>query len=341
MRVILLAAAFALAGAAPAPEDGEALDVNPDWIKKPDFNRVQAVMPPAALRKGLSGRAIIECVITRQGLLEACRIVSEEPEGEGFGEAALLLAPSFLLKPGMKGGKPVQSSVRIPINFKASGRVDGAYIQKVTMVSEPIWEKAPSFADMAAAWPSGAKAEFGHVSMRCGFTNDGLLENCLTISETPGGQGFGKAARTVVARHFQLRMTPEKPEISQAYVNLPIRFTNPNINPTAPRTIIEPKWITRVDPAKIIKIYPDAAVKAGVTSGRGVADCLVAPDGGLTDCRPAPATPEGLGFSEAAVQVASVMVMNPWSDGGGPVDGVRIKLPVRFNLAEEQAAPKP
>lgn len=335
MRAWVLAFTL-LASDAVAVEPTE-LDVAPDWIKKPTYEDLQAVWPAAALRRGISGSATITCQITPQGLLEECAVVSEAPAGQGFGSSALLLAPSFVIKPGMKDGKPVSTTLRIPINFKSTGPTS---VSKIPMIGEPIWEKAPSFADMAAAWPQKAKAEFGHVSMRCRFTSEGLLRRCDVLTETPLGQGFGRAARDVVAPKFQLRVAPDaKDEVSQAYVNLPIRFTNPAT--PGPRTVVEPKWITGLDPAKIAKIYPEAAAKAGVTSGRGVANCLVAPDGKLTDCKPAPATPPDLGFSESAVQVASIMVMNPWTGGGGPVDGVRLKLPIRFNLTPTDAAPKP
>ena len=154
MRFLLIAAIL-LAAPAVAQEPGF---VPPDWIKKPSWEDLNAVWPREAMKKGLDGRAVLSCTLTARGLLEACTVREETPAGEGFGAAALLLTPSFVLKPATQDGK-------------------------------------------------------------------------------------------------------------------------------------------------------------------------------LTDCKPDSATPEGLGFSEAAVQVAGVMQKNPWSDGGGPVDGVRIKLPIRFELA--------
>ncbi|HEX6866446.1 MAG TPA: hypothetical protein VF122_04365, partial [Caulobacteraceae bacterium] len=137
---------------------------------------------------------------------------------------------------------------------------------------------------------------------------------------------------------FRMRVTNQNAaEVAKASINLPIRFNNPT--GVRPQSITKPRWITQIDPKMIVEIYPDAAAKAGVKSGRGVADCAVARDGSLADCKPAPATPEGLGFSETAVQVAKIMRMNPWSDGGGPVDGVRIRLPITFNLAPEDEPP--
>lgn len=42
--------------------------------------------------------------------------------------------------------------------------------------------------------------------------------------------------------------------------------------------------------------------------------------------------PDGLGFSDAAVKIASGMRMNPWTEAGGPVNGARVQLPIRFDL---------
>ncbi|HSK38221.1 MAG TPA: energy transducer TonB, partial [Arenibaculum sp.] len=291
-----------------------------------------------AARRGLSGEATVQGTISPQGTLEGCEVTWENPPGMGFGNAALLLTPSFLLKPGLRDGKPVSTSVSIPISFKTDGSFSG---DRLEMISNPLWAAAPSFADMAAAWPSKAKAAFGHVSMRCGITPEGGLRSCDVLTETPGMQGFGKAAMALAPKFRLLINGTLEPKLAKAEINLPIRFTNPAA--AGPRVITKPKWITTIDPEKVVSIFPYEAAEAGVKSGRGVADCLVAPNGKLVDCKAAPATPEGLGFSEAAVQVASIMIMNPWSDGGGPVDGVRLRLPVSFNLALEQEAkaPKP
>jgi len=314
--------------------------VEPDWLKMPNSDDLQAVWPKAAMVKGQGGRAVIECDVEPQGTLENCKVISEEPAGMGFGAATLLLAPSFAMKPATRDGKPVGGKVRIPINFKLDSAVDDSSLESVLMVKEPIWDSAPSFDDMKAAWPAGAKADAGHVSMRCRLTREGTVRQCQVLTETPRGQGFGKAARTVVAPRFTMRIDPASADkIAKAYVNLAIHFNNPALN--TPRAVVEPKWITGLDPAKAHAVYPAKAADAGVKSGKGYADCTVAPDGRLADCKPAGGVPDGMGFAEAAAAVASVMQMNPWTTGGGPVDGVRIRLPVAFNLAPDGPPAKP
>jgi hypothetical protein len=56
----------------------------------------------------------------------------------------------------------------------------------------------------------------------------------------------------------------------------------------------------------------------------------------LTDCSAVEANPEGLGFSEAVVKLASTMRMNPWSRDGTPVDGGTVVLGVTLNLKAQQ-----
>jgi hypothetical protein len=69
---------------------------------------------------------------------------------------------------------------------------------------------------------------------------------------------------------------------------------------------------------------------------RGVAKCVVALDGTLTDCSAIEADPEGLGFSEAVVKLVSTMRMDLWSRDGAPVDGATVVLGVTLNLKAQQ-----
>ena len=93
------------------------------------------------------------------------------------------------------------------------------------------------------------------------------------------------------------------------------------------------------DPAVAQKLFPPEAAGQGLTSGLGKARCVVATDGALTGCTALPGDPDGLGFSEAAVKLASAMRMNPWTAEGGPVDGAIVNLPIRFKLAVTKPGP--
>lgn len=288
------------------------------------------------MSRGVSGGAVLVCESNIQGGLENCKVDSETPAGEGFGVAALLLVPSFQMKPAMKDGKPTRSAVRIPISFKTEG--GGWSGQAVSMIAKPLWKSAPSFADMAAAWPRrAAGVTEAHVAMRCRVTKESRLSLCETMTETPSGKGFGSAARALGDR-FELAVDPRGQGARRdIYVNVAVRFVDPN--DAKARTVAHPRWIQGPDPSKILEIFPAEAIARGLTKGVGVADCLVAPDGGLTDCRPAREDPAGAGFAAAAVSIAGVMRMSPWTEDGRPVDGARIKLPIRFEKAPDTPTP--
>lgn len=82
--------------------------------------------PMRALRGGVSGRAVVSCVVRLDFTLEACKVVEEDPAEFGFGEGALKRAGSVRLKPPADG-TPVApgATVRVPFVF-TSAAVEGA-----------------------------------------------------------------------------------------------------------------------------------------------------------------------------------------------------------------------
>lgn len=152
---------------------------------------------------------------------------------------------------------------------------------------------------------------------------------------------FGDAALSLADR-FRMRMTDkERTKYAKSDVMISFRFINPSTPAGRGRKVSKPTWITRIDPEKIVALYPTDAADKGVQSGVGVASCLVAADGALTDCKVASETPEGLGFGASAVAAAGIMRMNPWTSEGRPVQGARIRLPINFSLAETAAPAAP
>lgn len=197
-----------------------------------------------------------------------------------------------------------------------------------------VWARAPSFADMVMAWPDKAGSlKEGRATLQCRIAAGGRLSDCDVIDEFPQGQGFGRAARGLVKR-FELKIDPRQLSMStDHWVDVPFHFINPNSADGQMRKVADPRWISMPDPDRIQGAYPKAAADAGVKAGVGVIDCATASDGHLTDCKVSREDPRGLGFGEAAMTVAPIMQMNPWTDDGRPVDGARIKLPIQFKLA--------
>lgn len=342
-----------------APAKGTVqMDTGDDWIHKPDNATILSIWPAAAYGARVSGKATLSCKVDSHGLAEECEILSEYPKGLGFGAAALLLRPSFKLKPAMGPNGPVTAMMTIPVVFNARDNDDIQFqapsngiganqgarsvslngtrpeMRAVTMLDHPIWAQAAGFDDVTRAYPPNGGGVEGYAVAHCHVERSGALSGCEMRKEIPENHGFGKAAVSLAGR---FRVTPESarsPHRDPLWVDIPIRFPPPGGN--LARTVDSPTWVAGFDPERILKLFPPEAAAQGVTTGRGVAHCVVAPDGSLTDCTPLPGDPAGLGFSEAAVKLASAMRMNPWSADGGPVDGAVVNIPIRLNLAAKK-----
>jgi len=65
------------------------------WVRVPTGTDMLRVYPLQAQRQSLAGSAVIKCNIKRDGHLEHCIIIKENPPGMHFGDAALSLVPIF------------------------------------------------------------------------------------------------------------------------------------------------------------------------------------------------------------------------------------------------------
>lgn len=116
LAAALLAQAVPQKGAEPAAE-AQFADA-PDWLRLPSPAEKIAVYPRAALAKRIAGQASIACVLDANGYLRACQVVEESPQGAGFGQAALSLAPAFRMTPLTPRGASVDGAhVTVPVGF--------------------------------------------------------------------------------------------------------------------------------------------------------------------------------------------------------------------------------
>ncbi|HLZ76019.1 energy transducer TonB [Phenylobacterium sp.] len=311
-----------------------------------DISRMVVIWPGTAYAARLDGRVNLRCKVDVHGLAEWCEVTNETPRNKGFGKAALEMRPTFKLPIAQGPDGPVPAMRNIALTFKAPdttvtmaavlkngsarGMGNALAMRQVTMLNYPVWVQAATFEDLAAAYPAKANGAEGYAVAHCHLLHTGLLTTCQVIAETPDKLGFGKAALDL-AKKF--RVAPDLAAVRQAtpvWVDVPIRW--PAGPALADRTVMAPVWITGVDLKSAPGVFPPEAAGKGLTSGRGVARCVVGVDGTLTQCAPEAADPDGLGFSEAAVKLASTMKMNLWSADGEPVEGGVIHIPIRLGL---------
>jgi TonB family protein len=309
---------------------------NPDWLRRPTNDEMVQFWPAGAQEGG--GKTLVQCVVTNRGLLEKCGLERETPAGHGYGGAALAMTQLFLMRPMTLDGLPVGGGqVSIPINF-ASGVAPTPTSATFRMLRISLFTAAPTLADMSAVFPHSeiGKVASVHVVLRCGMLKDGRLDACDALSNASNDERFVSAAQAL-AKDFRVLTDAYPGALSGYRIDIPFDFRDPS-QPVPPLEVYDPIWLQTLNPDAVAQVYPPAALKAGVTEGRASVVCSVVHDGSLIGCSVVSEAPAGVGFGDAALQVAAIMKMNPWTRQGAPVDGARIRLPIRL-LMPGAAAP--
>ena len=88
----------------------------------PQFNEdiiaSEIIYPPIALRSGIEGRVVLDLFVDRTGTVQKITVLREEPEGRGFGEAAVKVFTGRKGTPAIANGEPVSCRYRYPVTFK-------------------------------------------------------------------------------------------------------------------------------------------------------------------------------------------------------------------------------
>jgi TonB family protein len=314
------------------------MDVGPDWRRRPTSDDLLAVFPSGAIKKGISGQATISCIATTQGALNSCVALSESPPNTGFGAAAIALTPQFMMKPATLKGVAVPSEVRIPINFHLpSGGMETMGNRKVVPPSLG-WAEAPSYADVAAAYPRKARDQKigGRATVACAMNEDGRLKSCYTAASSPKGYGFEDAAKALAKRfRFEVTTDADRKAVHSVIVHLPVSF-DPEMLREATPVVGKPNWVKLPDADVVDRAFADLDIKGTV---RAVLSCIVVQGGGVADCKIA--SEEAPGVGAAALKLAPSFRVTTWSAEGLPVVGGVIRIPVRYKRDAEPTVATP
>lgn len=107
-------------GAGSGPGDG---GTRARLLRGPGNAQIARVYPRAALSARQGGRGVITCEVRLDTRLDNCRLVSETPSGQGFGQAALAAAGEFRFQPPTRDGRPLSGQeITVGVDFDP-GRV--------------------------------------------------------------------------------------------------------------------------------------------------------------------------------------------------------------------------
>jgi protein TonB len=107
------------AAVAPPAIDADPVAISdPVWVDRP--RNTERYYPRAAFRQGIEGRVVLDCLVEVDGRL-TCEVMSETPQQQGFGDAALAIAAAHVMRPAMRDGTPVRGRYVMTIPFSTPG----------------------------------------------------------------------------------------------------------------------------------------------------------------------------------------------------------------------------
>jgi TonB family protein len=111
------------------------------------------------------------------------------------------------------------------------------------------------------------------------------------------------------------------------------------VAPASAQTVTDPDWVERPTVEQVAHAYPKLAIELG-TEGVATVSCQIRGSGALQDCTAAQESPEGFGFSAAALSLTPYFRLSPPVQDGRPIQG-EVKVPIRFILPPPRAFAEP
>jgi hypothetical protein len=190
---------------------------------------VSAFYPPEALAKGVAGEASLDCDVDAHFRLIKCKVLSEKPEGYGFGEAALKVAASIPGNPRVTVERKWQR-VGGPQVFRFTPNppsISPPPLQPPHIVTNPDFLIPPDGRYLAEKYPELVSGPPGLVTLECVVTVDGRLDQCTVVEETPKGRGLSVAALDWAAQQQMKPRTVDGVPQGGARIRKSLRFGRP------------------------------------------------------------------------------------------------------------------
>ena len=294
----------------------------PRTLETPSLDALYDAWPRAERFSGVEGRASLWCTVTVEGRTDACTVGQESRPGQGFGAAALKVAPLYRFAPARRNGVPVAMSIPLQVDFFCDARCrrfEGG------RRAPGDWVSVPTPAEVRAAYPAAARARglAGQARLDCLPTNGGALTDCRVAVEAPAGQGFGAAALKLADR-FRAAQTdyPERLSFSVAFDDRP--------------GLVD--WIWATPPETASKPRVDGAP---VVNGRSRLRCQVVQGGRVEGCIVLESTPPDPEVARRVLEKVGGLIVRNWTQEGRSTIGssVELTLSTAFSNADLVVAP--
>jgi len=230
----------------------------PIWIKKPTADDIARLYPADAAKRGLSGQAVLNCLVRDDGRLFACGLARVDVSGDrnidpadtpDFGGATLKLAALFQMAPTTEDGMPVSGGhISIPVRWTpptglAPGPAAAPLAELPPPLARPVWMKKPDIADIARLYPADALKQglSAMVVVTCQVGGDGRMAQCgvgpsdIKVAGGPSSRDiemdFGSATLQA-AKIFQMEpVSADGRKTAGQTVRIPVRWLPPQPAP--------------------------------------------------------------------------------------------------------------
>ncbi len=199
--------------------------VRPTVIGYPSGEAFRRGYPVKGWNDHVAGQAYLRCVLLKSGVLTECGVSRESPTGEGFGEAALKLAPLYRLTPVTVDGVAVDQSMTMDIDFPLP-TLPGEPAASETPVGHPWWTCPDPNTPPNRYYPKGAQGRDveGVATIECRILTTGKFTACAWVSEDPPGYGFGEKAERMGCQFKINAPAPEGAAPEPRIFRTPVRF---------------------------------------------------------------------------------------------------------------------